>query len=323
MIELEELTKRYDGAAAVNRLSLTVADGETCVLIGPSGCGKTTTLRMINRLLEPTSGRVLIDGIDAAGVDPVRLRRRLGYAIQSVGLFPHLTVGDNIATVPRLLGWDDARARQRARELLELVRLDPATYLRKYPRQLSGGEAQRVGVARALAADPPVLLMDEPFGAVDPLTRERLQTEFARIQRELRKTVVFVTHDVDEAIRLADRIAIVREGRLLQYDTPENVLDHPADRFVHDFMGADRALRRLARVRVGDVLAPAAHIRSGEPAVPEDATLREALSAMLGLGLRHIAVTAAADGRLLGEVGFDAIDEVLSRSDERLAGERP
>ncbi|HEY3317875.1 MAG TPA: ABC transporter ATP-binding protein [Coriobacteriia bacterium] len=371
MIELQELTRRYADKTAVDRLSLEVRDGETCVLIGPSGCGKTTTLRMINRLLEPTSGRVLIGGVDAATIDPVELRRGLGYAIQSVGLFPHLTVRDNIATVPRLLGWDDARIGERAEELLALVRLEPAAYLGKYPRQLSGGEAQRVGVARALAADPPVLLMDEPFGAVDPLTRERLQIEFARIQRELHKTVVFVTHDVDEAIRLADRIAVMRDGRLLQYDTPENVLDHPADKFVHDFMGADRALKRLVRVRVTDVLEPAPRIRPGEPvssaeppvtdgrmfvyvvdaedrlagwvdgremaagrsveeattrvdravaAVPGDATLKEALSAMLGLGFRHIAVIDA-EGRLLGEVGFDAIDRVLASGDARRAGE--
>jgi osmoprotectant transport system ATP-binding protein len=367
VIELQGLTKRYDGTVAVDGLTLTIPDGETCVLIGPSGCGKTTTLRMINRLLEPTSGRVLIDGTDTETLDPVQLRRRLGYAIQSVGLFPHLTVRENIATVPRLLGWDEARISRRAEELLTLVRLDPAAYLGKYPRQLSGGEAQRVGVARALAADPPVLLMDEPFGAVDPLTRERLQIEFVRIQRELHKTVVFVTHDVDEAIRLADRVAIMRDGRLLQYGTPEDVLDHPADKFVHDFVGADRALKRLVRVRVTDVLAPAPRIREGQPlstaepevtdgrmfvyvvdaegrlvgwvdgrtlaqggsveeattrvdpaeaSVPEDATLKEALSAMLGLGFRHIPVVDPAQ-RLLGEVGFDEVDRVLADSDAR------
>jgi osmoprotectant transport system ATP-binding protein len=366
VIELQQLTKRYDGKVAVDGLTLTIEDGRTCVLIGPSGCGKTTTLRMINRLLEPTSGRVLIDGVDTATLDPVVMRRRLGYVIQSVGLFPHLTVRDNIATVPRLLGWDEARIQDRAEELLRLVRLDPANYLGKYPRHLSGGEAQRVGVARALAADPPVLLMDEPFGAVDPLTRERLQIEFARIQRELHKTVVFVTHDVDEAIRLADRIAIMRDGKLLQYDTPETILDHPADKFVHDFVGADRALKRLVRVRVITVMVPAPRLVRGRPvetieprapdhrsfayvvdeadrllgwvdldavrrgetveqastlvgldaAVPEDATLKEALSAMLGLGFRHIAVVDA-DGRLLGEVGFDEVDAVLAAGDVR------
>jgi osmoprotectant transport system ATP-binding protein len=250
VISLENLTKRYGDHLAVDGLTLHIPDGEVAVLIGPSGCGKTTTLRMINRLIEPSGGRIVIDGADIATLKPEELRRRIGYVIQSVGLFPHLTVADNIATVPRLLGWKADRVAQRTRELLDLVGLEPGAYGAKYPRQLSGGEAQRVGVARALAADPPVLLMDEPFGAVDPLNRDRLQAEFARIQRELKKTVVFVTHDVDEAIRLADKIALMRDGRLQQYDTPETLLDHPANKFVHDFVGADAALKRLGRVRV-------------------------------------------------------------------------
>jgi osmoprotectant transport system ATP-binding protein len=263
VITLEHLTKRYGEHAAVDDLTLDVAEGEVAVLIGPSGCGKTTTLRMVNRLVEPTSGRVLIDGADAASLKPEELRRHIGYVIQSVGLFPHLTVGENVATVPRLLGWPGEKIRPRISELLELVGLDPGAYARKYPRELSGGEAQRVGVARALAADPPVLLMDEPFGAVDPLNRDRLQGEFAKIQRALKKTVVFVTHDVDEAIRLADKIAVMKLGRLEQYDTPEDVLDHPATKFVHDFVGADAALKRLGRVRVDSVMrheVPVAHI---------------------------------------------------------------
>ncbi|NTW28796.1 MAG: ABC transporter ATP-binding protein [Coriobacteriia bacterium] len=254
MITLEHVAKRYGDHTAVDDLTLEIPDGEVCVLIGPSGCGKTTTLRMINRLIEPTSGRILIDGIDAATLVPEELRRHIGYAIQSVGLFPHMTVAENIATVPRLLGWKPSRIAPRTSELLELVGLNPSAYADKYPRELSGGEAQRVGVARALAADPPVLLMDEPFGAVDPLTRDRLQGEFARIQRELRKTVVFVTHDADEAMRLADRIALLCDGRLQQYDTPEMLLDHPANQFAHDFMGADAALKRLARVRVSTAM---------------------------------------------------------------------
>jgi osmoprotectant transport system ATP-binding protein len=254
MITLEHLTKRYGDHTAVDDLSFTVDDGDVAVLIGPSGCGKTTTLRMINRLIEPTGGCILIDGTDATTIKPEELRRHIGYAIQSVGLFPHLTVAENIATVPKLLGWKAPRIAERAKELLDLVGLDPTQYAAKYPRQLSGGEAQRVGVARALAADPPVLLMDEPFGAVDPLNRDRLQVEFAKIQRELRKTVVFVTHDVDEAIRLADKIALMRLGHLEQYDSPEELLDHPATKFVHDFVGADAALKRLGRVRVDTVM---------------------------------------------------------------------
>ena len=254
MITLEHLTKRYGERLAVDDLSFEVADGEVAVLIGPSGCGKTTTLRMINRLIEPSAGRIFIDGTDATTLKPEELRRHIGYVIQSVGLFPHLTVAENIATVPRLLGWKSDRIRPRTSELLELVGLPSSEYAEKYPRQLSGGEAQRVGVARALAADPPVLLMDEPFGAVDPLNRDRLQAEFARIQRELKKTVVFVTHDIDEAIRLADKIALMREGRLQQYDAPEMLLDHPANKFVHDFVGADAALKRLGRVRVDRVM---------------------------------------------------------------------
>ena len=235
------------------------------MLIGPSGCGKTTTLRMINRLIEPTLGQhPRRRAATPPSFKPEELRRHIGYVIQSVGLFPHLTVAENVATVPALLGWEPARtAHARTSELLELVGLPPHAYGGKYPRQLSGGEAQRVGVARALAADPPVLLMDEPFGAVDPLARDRLQGEFARIQRELRKTVVFVTHDVDEAIRLADRIALMRAGRLEQYDTPEALLDTPANKFVHDFIGADAALKRLGRIRVADVMRsdPADHAR--------------------------------------------------------------
>jgi osmoprotectant transport system ATP-binding protein len=371
MIELDSVTKRYGGTLAVDELSLTVPDGEVCVLIGPSGCGKTTTLRMINRLVEPTSGRITVNGRDVRSVPPEELRRGLGYAIQSVGLFPHLTVAENVMTVPKLLGWDRARMQARVDELLSLVGLDPGDYATKYLRQLSGGEAQRVGVARALAADPPVLLMDEPFGAVDPLNRERLQGEFVRIQKELRKTVIFVTHDVDEAIRLADRIALMKDGRLRQYDTPENLLDHPADKFVHDFMGADRALKRLVRVRVDSVMdsgvptiessAGAADIaeraacatqrftylvgpdrvmegwfdcraleggseaESGmtlvdwrEVTVRPDTSLKEALSRMLELGFRSIAVTDDS-GRLLGDVTLAGIETALTAGDSHVA----
>jgi osmoprotectant transport system ATP-binding protein len=247
VIRLEHVTKRYDdGTVAVDELDLEIPTGELCVLIGPSGCGKTTTLRMVNRLIEPSSGRIWLDDEDVTHVDPVQLRRRIGYVIQQVGLFPHQTIGTNIATVPRLLGWDRKRISARVDELLDLVSLDPATFRDRYPHQLSGGQRQRVGVARALAADPPVLLMDEPFGAIDPISRDRLQKEFLRLQHELRKTIVFVTHDISEAVKLGDRIAIMQVGgRLAQYDTPSEILGNPADDFVAEFVGADRGLKRL------------------------------------------------------------------------------
>jgi osmoprotectant transport system ATP-binding protein len=257
VVELDHVTKRYGPPGtppAVNELSLTIPAGEICVLVGPSGCGKTTTMKMINRLVEPTSGRLTIDGRDVLQLPPVDLRRGIGYVIQQVGLFPHMTVGANTAVVPRLLRWPEARVRERVDELLDLVGLDPAAYRDRYPAELSGGERQRVGVARALAADPPVMLMDEPFGAVDPIRRDRLQNEFLRLQARVRKTIVFVTHDVDEAIKMADRIAILQRGGVLaQYDTPDAILAHPANEFVERFVGADRGLKRLSLARVRDL----------------------------------------------------------------------
>ncbi|MEU1042167.1 ABC transporter ATP-binding protein [Streptomyces sp. NPDC005551] len=247
MIRFENVTKRYaDGTTAVDDLSFEVAEGELVTLVGPSGCGKTTTMKMVNRLIEPSSGRIYLDGEDISTVDPVRLRRRIGYVIQQVGLFPHKTVLDNTATVPHLLGVKRAKARERAAELLDLVGLDPSVYGGRYPEQLSGGQRQRVGVARALAADPPVLLMDEPFGAVDPVVREHLQNEFLRLQQSVRKTVLFVTHDIEEAVRLGDRIAVYGAGRIEQFDTPSAVLGAPATGYVADFVGADRGLKRLS-----------------------------------------------------------------------------
>ena len=268
MVALDRVSKRYGtaDAPAVNDLSITIEAGEICVLVGPSGCGKTTTMKMINRLVEPTSGRVTIDGEDVMAMPPVELRRRIGYVIQQVGLFPHMTVADNVAVVPRLLKWSGQRIRERVDELLDLVGLDPRTYGERYPSALSGGERQRVGVARALAADPPVMLMDEPFGAVDPIRRERLQNEFLRLQEQVRKTVVFVTHDVDEAIKMADRIAILQRGGVLaQYDTPAAILAHPASEFVERFVGADRGLKRLSLGRVRDLATiEAITVRAGE-----------------------------------------------------------
>ncbi|MEU7282991.1 betaine/proline/choline family ABC transporter ATP-binding protein [Streptomyces sp. NPDC045431] len=259
MIRFERVTKRYpDGTTAVDDLSFEVAEGELVTLVGPSGCGKTTTMKMVNRLIEPTGGRILVDGQDISAVDPVRLRRRIGYVIQQVGLFPHKTVLENTATVPHLLGTRRDRARARAAELLDLVGLDPATYGDRYPDQLSGGQRQRVGVARALAADPPVLLMDEPFGAVDPVVRERLQSEFLKLQSQMRKTVLFVTHDIEEAVRLGDRIAVYGHGRIEQLDTPATVLGAPATPYVADFVGADRGLKRLSvtPIEPGDLEQP-------------------------------------------------------------------
>jgi len=362
MIELRNVTKRYEGQAAVELLSFTVEAGELCVLIGPSGCGKSTTLKLINRMIEPSEGEVLIDGRPAAGVRPELLRRQIGYVIQSIGLFPHMTVAENIAVVPRLLGWSRQRVAPRVEELLDLIGLDPSLYRAKYPRELSGGEAQRIGVARALAADPPILLMDEPFGAVDPLNREVLQAEFLKIQRNLKKTVVFVTHDLDEAIRLADRIVLLSRGRLVQIDTPENLLSHPKNKFVRNFVGGDRALKRLSRFIVSEHLQPAASIAlfdaqfgtriaalkeegkrfvwitdrseslfgwidlrevdglanpklavtratGADIAVRSSASLREALSRMLGQGIKVVPVLDDA-GRLVGEVSLADIERM-------------
>ena len=317
MIRLERVGKRYGEVTAVDDLSLEVERGEVCVLIGRSGCGKTTTLRMINRLIEPSAGRILIDGKDVAGVPPDELRRSIGYAIQSVGLFPHMTVAANIAVVPELLRWDKVRITARTGELLELVGLDAAGYAGKYPSQLSGGEAQRIGVARALAADPPMLLMDEPFGAVDPMTRDRLQAQFVRIQAELKKTVILVTHDLDEAIRFADRIAIMEAGRIVQYDTPEVILSRPAGGFVEDFVGSDRVLKRLSRLVVVDFARAATSVSgsAGRPTLSSTATLREALARLLGEGTKSLPVVDDA-GKLIGEISLPDIQAVTAVPEE-------
>ncbi len=286
MIRLSGVGKTYpDGTVAVQELNLEVDKGEIVVLVGPSGCGKSTTLKMINRLIEPTTGTIEIDGRDVTGEDPVKLRRGIGYVIQQIGLFPHQKIITNVMTVPLLYGESKATARKRASELLDMVGLDPATYGGRYPDQLSGGQRQRVGVARALAADPPVLLMDEPFGAVDPVVRVRLQDEFLRIQRELAKTVVFVTHDIDEAVKMGDKVAVFAVGgRLAQFGTPAELLAHPADEFVEDFVGATRGLRRLTVTTIDpDDLEPLDGIAMGDlgAAIDVDATLEEALAAML------------------------------------------
>jgi osmoprotectant transport system ATP-binding protein len=285
-IRLEGLSKVYaDGTVGVAELDLTFAAGELTVLVGPSGCGKTTTMKMINRIIEPSTGRIMIGGEDVTGVDAVRLRRRIGYVIQNVGLFPHQTIRTNVGTVPRLLGWDRARTRDRVEELLSLVGLDPAVHADRYPHQLSGGQRQRAGVARALAADPPVLLMDEPFSAVDPVVRERLQSEFLRLQAQVRKTIVFVTHDIEEAVRLGDRIAVMSSGgKVEQFASPADLLGRPANAFVADFVGADRGLKRLAvtGVDAGDLEHP--------PVVHAEDGLADARSAMQVAGARWAVV---------------------------------
>jgi osmoprotectant transport system ATP-binding protein len=317
MIRLSGVGKTYDdGTVAVQALDLAIDRGELVVLVGPSGCGKSTTLKMINRLIEPTTGTIEIDGEDVTRKDPVKLRRGIGYVIQQVGLFPHQKIINNVMTVPLLYGESRSTARQRARELLELVGLDPATYADRYPHQLSGGQRQRVGVARALAADPPVLLMDEPFGAVDPVVRVRLQDEFLRLQRDLGKTVVLVTHDIDEAVRMGDRVAVFAAGgRLAQYDTPTRLLAKPADDFVADFVGSTRGLRRLAVTPIDPAhLEPLDGVRTGDlgAAIDVDSTLEEALAAMLQEDKAMVAVKQGA--RFVGVLTPNGVHRALRAS---------
>ncbi|HVE08938.1 MAG TPA: ABC transporter ATP-binding protein [Paraburkholderia sp.] len=299
MIELDQLTKTFtqkDGqpVRAVDSVSLTVGEGEICVFLGPSGCGKTTTLKMINRLIAPTSGRVLINGEDTGTLDEVDLRRHIGYVIQQIGLFPNMTIEENITVVPRLLGWDKKRCAARAIELMSMVALDPKLYLKRYPRELSGGQQQRIGVIRALAADPPVLLMDEPFGAVDPINREAIQNEFFQMQRQLKKTVIMVSHDIDEAIKLGDRVAVFRRGKLVQFDHPDTLLAHPRDDFVGQFVGHDSTLKRLLLVRAGDAA-------TQPPTALPDTPLADAFATMDDADSRYLTVVDGAH-RALGFV---------------------
>ncbi len=308
-IILTDLTKTYPNQAksAVDAVNMEIPAGEIVVFVGPSGCGKTTTMRMINRLIEPTSGTITIGGEDVTQLDDVQLRRKIGYVIQQIGLIPHLSIAQNVALVPRLLKWDKKRIAARVDEMLTVVGLDPEQYRSRYPRQLSGGQQQRVGVARALAADPPIMLMDEPFGAVDPITRSRLQDEFLSLQQSMKKTIVFVTHDFDEALKIGDRIAVLREGsQIAQYDTPEAILANPADDFVEGFIGEGAALKRLHFERVDSL--DIEHDSSAEPTrdtVDVSSTLHAALDLMVGKGLKS--VTVHQDGRPVGAVTVDAI----------------
>jgi osmoprotectant transport system ATP-binding protein len=314
-LELRNVSKRYSGQreAAIADLSLSVGAGEVCVLVGPSGSGKTTAMRLINRMIPLTSGDILLGGESVLERDPNELRREIGYVIQQIGLFPHQTVSENIATVPRLLGWEKARVSHRVDELLELIGMDPQDIGPRYPAQLSGGQRQRVGVARGLAADPPLMLMDEPFGAIDPITRAHLQDEFLRLQERVRKTVVFVTHDIDEAIKMGDKIAILRQGGVLaQFDTPEQILTSPADDFVAEFVGADRALKRLGLSTLRDVeLVTADGRTNGDARVAIDTTIRDALSKLIDGGGSPLTVVDDQD-RVAGRVTLELLGGLLA-----------
>jgi osmoprotectant transport system ATP-binding protein len=296
MIRLENVTKVYpDGTEAVRDISFEVAQGELCVFLGPSGCGKTTTMKMINRLIPITSGKIYIDGVDNTKINESELRRSIGYAIQEIGLFPHMTVGQNIETVPVLKGWSKEERRKRAEELLELVRMNPAEFMDKYPNELSGGQRQRVGVTRALGADPPILLMDEPFGAIDPINRVELQSEFLKIQQKIKKTIIFVTHDIYEAIKMGDKIVLMNQGQIVQYDTPANLLYRPKNEFVENFVGADRTLKGLQLLRVKEVM------MSSPPTVQSDEKVAVAREQLEKDRLDWLAVVGR-DGEFLGWV---------------------
>lgn len=308
MIRFENVVKRYGEALALRGVSLEVAQGELCVLLGPSGCGKTTLLRLVNRLIEPSEGRIFVGNRDVMDLDPVELRRGMGYVIQSIGLFPHMTVLENVGVVPKLLGWPKEKRVARAREMLALVGLEPKTFLNRYPRELSGGQAQRVGLARALAADPPILLMDEPFGAVDPPTRARLQEEFLKLQAVLKKTILFVTHDLEEAVRLADRICLMNQGQIEQLDPPERLLTHPRTPFVERFLGESRALLVLELHHLFELLQPlpSSLSQDGLPVLSLSATARDALSQMIAAGSDRALVQNEA-GEVVGEVWMSTV----------------
>jgi osmoprotectant transport system ATP-binding protein len=314
-----DVVKRYPGrgGSAVEKLSFEVPPGEICVLIGPSGCGKTTALKMVNRLISISDGDIKIDGQSVMDLELTQLRRGIGYVFQQIGLFPHLTIENNIGAVPRLLGWSKTRIRERASELLELVGLDPEDNLRRYPGEFSGGQQQRIGVARAMAADPPIMLMDEPFGAIDPIARERLQNDFLRLHRKVRKTVIFVTHDIDEAIKMGDRIAIMRDGRLVQMATSDELLAAPADEFVASFVGADRGLKRL-RVRTLDDIeleSPSVDGKPTRPTIARGTSLHYALSMMLAEGTTRLDVIDD-KGNAIGSVRLEAITELIAPEDK-------
>ena len=312
-IAFRGVEKRYPGrdGAAVDDLTFTVPPGEICVLIGPSGCGKTTALKMVNRLISISGGDITIDGTSVKELELTQLRRGIGYVFQQIGLFPHLSIERNIGAVPRLLGWSKERIHTRAAELLELVGLDPANDLKRYPAEFSGGQQQRIGVARAMAADPPIMLMDEPFGAIDPIARERLQNDFLRLHEQVQKTVIFVTHDIDEAIKMGHRIAVMRDGHLVQIATADELLAHPADEFVANFVGADRGIKRLRVRTLRDIELGPARSDLQAPSVDQDTSLHLALSTMLSESVNHLNVTDG-DGKTVGTVGIENITQMMS-----------
>ncbi len=317
-IRFEHIVKRFPNAPrpSVDDVSFEVPSGQFVVLLGPSGCGKTTLLKMVNRLYEPSAGKIFIDGQDSQAIRETELRKGIGYVIQQIGLFPHMTVAENISVVPRLLHWDAERISQRVDELLRLIELEPAEYRERYPSQMSGGQQQRVGLARALAADPGLMLMDEPFGAIDAITRASLQDEMLRLQRQLHKTILFVTHDVDEALRLADKIVIMRRGKVVQFDTPFHILTQPADDFVADLVGADDMVRQLGLLRVEQAMAPlpSAWRQNGHPTIGSADNLREALSLLLRTGADHLTVLDAAQP--VGLVSLEHIRDLTSGAEE-------
>ena len=311
MIKLEKLTKIFDSyghqVMAANQIDMEVPSGEICVLLGPSGCGKTTTLKMINRIIHPTSGKVYINGEDTSQLCDTELRRRIGYVIQQIGLFPNMTIEDNICVVPDLLGWPKSQSRKRAKELLEMVALDPSVFLKRYPAQLSGGQQQRVGVIRALAADAPVMLMDEPFGAIDPINREIIQDEFLKMQQELKKTIMFVSHDIDEAVKMADKIAIFSQGELLQFASPDEILANPVNEFVENFVGADRAIKRLRLFTVADAMVADSSVSVGTaPVVSLNTGLTDASAQLYSSGAERLCCVDA-NNRVVGWLGHPQI----------------
>lgn len=315
MIEFQDVTKVFENAQepAVKNLQIQIYEGEIVVLVGPSGCGKTTTMKMINRLVDPTEGKIILDNQDVSKVDPLELRRNIGYVIQHIGLFPHLTVEENIATVPKLKKWSKEAIAERVNELLKLVGMESEIVKQKMPRQLSGGQQQRIGLARAMAADPPIMLMDEPFGALDPITRERLQNEFLGIQQDVRKTIVFVTHDIDEAVKMGDRIAVMRDGEVVQYDTPNAILSTPADQFIANLTGEDRAIKYLSLVDVSRAFIQYDDLkksRGTNKCIDHNASLKEALIVMLENGLLQLDVRKHKD--VIGYISLQKMVEVVS-----------